>query len=135
MESDIFVLKHILPFMIPIVALLIPIVAIVAHYVSKASRERAIHETVRQLSAAGQPIPQQLLDGSAFRTDEPPSASKGSPHYHLRAGAVNLAVGLGLAGMFFVMRPSSWLWAIGLIPLCLGVAFLVLWKYESTHPA
>ncbi|MFO1253810.1 MAG: DUF6249 domain-containing protein [Inhella sp.] len=135
MESDIFVLKHILPFMIPIVALLIPIVAIVAHYVSKSSRERAIHETVRQLSAAGQPIPPQLLDGSAFRSEEAPSASKGSPHYHLRAGAVNLAVGLGLAGMFFVMRPSSWLWAIGLIPLCLGAAFLVLWKYESKHPA
>lgn len=135
MESDIFVLKHILPFMIPIVALLIPIVAIVAHYVGKASRERAIHETVRQLSAAGQPIPPQLLDGSAFRSDEAPSSNKNHPLYHLRAGAINLAVGLGLAGMFFVMRPNSWLWAIGLIPLCLGLAFLLLWQYERKHPA
>ncbi len=133
MDSDTF--KHIAPFLIPLVALLIPIVAIVAHYINKSQRERAIHDTVRQLSAAGQPIPPQLLDGSAFRGDEDSGARKASPNGQLRAGAVNVGVGLGLMGMFFVMRPGSWLWGIGLVPLCLGLALLAVWSYEKKQPA
>ena len=132
MDADIF--KHFAPFMIPIVALLIPIVAIIAHYVNKSQRERAIHDTVRQLSAAGQPIPPQLLDGSAFRSDDGVER-KPNGTGQLRAAAVNIGVGLGLMGMFFVMRPGSWLWGIGLVPLCLGLALLAVWSYEKKQPA
>ena len=54
MDPD--VLRHNFPLLIPILALMIPIVAIVAHYVSKSNRERQCHETIRELVKAGQPI-------------------------------------------------------------------------------
>ncbi|MBB5205681.1 putative membrane protein [Inhella inkyongensis] len=130
---DTLELRHILPFLIPIVALLIPIVAIIAYYVNKTRHEEAVHETVRRLSAAGQPIPPQLLDGSAFRGEDSASP-RNTATTQLRSGVINLAAGLGLMGMFAVMRPGSWLWAIGLVPVCLGLGFLLLWKLEPRTP-
>ena len=130
---DTFELRHIMPFLIPIVGMLIPIVAIIAYYINKTRREEAIHETVRRLSAAGQPIPPQLLDGSAFRSDDN-AQPRNAAATQLRSGVINLAVGLGLMGMFAVMRPGSWIWALGMVPVCLGLGFLLLWKLESRTP-
>jgi hypothetical protein len=31
-------------------------------------------------------------------------------------------------GMFAVISPGSWLWAIGFVPLGLGLALLLLWR-------
>ncbi|WP_204302016.1 hypothetical protein, partial [Klebsiella pneumoniae] len=49
------------PLLIPILALMIPMAAIVSHYLSKANSERLRHETIRELARAGQPIPPELL--------------------------------------------------------------------------
>jgi hypothetical protein len=112
---------------IPVLALLIPIVAIVAHYVAKAYGERQRHETIREFARAGQPVPPELLaDGP--EGDWPRAQQGGAPHHRLLLpGAVNVGLGLGLMGMFAVLSPGSWLWAIGLVPLCLGLGLLVLW--------
>lgn len=124
-------LRHVMPFVIPILALLIPIVAVVAHYVSKTHRDRERHETIRQLVKAGQPVPSDLLRGPDFKdSDYESRENRKSRNYYLQAGVVNTAIGLGLMGMFIAMRPSSWLWAIGLIPVCLGLGFLLLWNIE-----
>jgi hypothetical protein len=50
------------PILIPIVALLIPIVGIIAGVTLKITRLQLLHETVRQISANGQPIPPELLN-------------------------------------------------------------------------
>jgi uncharacterized membrane protein len=50
------------PILIPIVALLIPIVGIIAGAVLKIQKLQLLHETIRVLSANGQQIPQELLD-------------------------------------------------------------------------
>lgn len=50
------------PILVPIVALLIPIVAIIANALLKNSRLQLLQETVRQLSKNGQPIPPELLN-------------------------------------------------------------------------
>ncbi|MRW86663.1 hypothetical protein GJ698_21560 [Pseudoduganella sp. FT26W] len=50
------------PILIPIVALLIPIVGIIAGAVLKVQKLQLLHETIRALSANGQQIPQELLD-------------------------------------------------------------------------
>jgi hypothetical protein len=55
-------LTSVSPILIPIVALLIPIVGIIAGAVLKVQKLQLLHETIRVLSANGQPIPQQLLD-------------------------------------------------------------------------
>ena len=46
---------------IPLLGLLIPIVAIVAHYLAKAHADRQRHETLREFARAGQPVPPELL--------------------------------------------------------------------------
>jgi len=50
------------PLLIPIIALLIPIVWIIAWAVLKATRLQLLHETIRHISASGQPIPPELLN-------------------------------------------------------------------------
>lgn len=47
--------------LIPIMALLIPVVAIISAAVMRITRLNLLHETVRILSANGQPIPPELL--------------------------------------------------------------------------
>lgn len=125
------VLRDNFPVLIPILALMIPIVAIVAHYLTKSRREQALHETVRELVKAGQPIPPELLRGADFKdSDYEERESRKSRNYYLQAGVVNTSIGIGLMGMFLAMRPGGWLWAIGLIPFCLGLGFLLLWSFD-----
>lgn len=122
------------PLLIPILALLIPIVAIVAHHIGKAHGERQRHETMRELIKAGQPIPPELLadaqDSDWYRTRR----NHANPNRSLVPAVINIATGLGLMGMFAVMKPGAWLWAIGLIPLCLGLGLMVLWAVERKQP-
>jgi hypothetical protein len=55
-------LNELSPLLIPIIALLIPIVGIIAAVALKITRLHLLHETVRHLSANGQPIPPELLN-------------------------------------------------------------------------
>lgn len=109
---------------IPILGLLIPVVAILAHYVGKAYGERLRHQTIREFARAGHPVPPELL---ADTQDERTQRVTNNPNRILVPGAINVGVGLGLMGMFALMRPGSWLWGIGLVPLCLGLGLVVLW--------
>lgn len=56
------VLNELSPNLIPIIALLIPIVGIIAGVALKITRLNLLHETVRQLGANGQTIPPELLN-------------------------------------------------------------------------
>jgi len=56
-----YLLQDMSPLLIPIIALLIPIVGVVAWAVVKVNQAHLLHETVRILSANGQPIPPELL--------------------------------------------------------------------------
>ena len=55
------VLNDLSPILIPIIALLIPIVSIISWAVLKVVRLNLLHETIRHLSQQGQPIPPELL--------------------------------------------------------------------------
>jgi Domain of unknown function (DUF6249) len=125
-------LAHLAPFLIPIVGLCIPIVAIVMGVLSKMRRTELMHETVRQLVAQGREIPPQLLDGSLL-AGRPAGGNSAwqNKSGQLIFGATNVGVGLGVMVMFYAMSPGDWLWAIGCIPLFVGIALLVAWKMES----
>ncbi|MGO4381107.1 hypothetical protein [Pseudoduganella sp. RAF53_2] len=56
-----YLLQDMSPLLIPIIALLIPIVGVIAWAVVKVNQAHLLHETVRILSANGQPIPPELL--------------------------------------------------------------------------
>lgn len=120
------------PLIIPILGLCIPIVAIVMGVLSRMRRAELMHETVRQLVAQGREIPPQLLDGSLL-ADRPAGGNSSwqNKSGQLIFGATNVAAGLGVMVMFYAMRPGEWLWAIGCIPLFVGIALLVVWKMES----
>jgi len=127
-------LANMAPLLIPVLALLIPIVAIIGSFVTRSRREELLHETLRQLSERGQPIPPELLNGCAV-------AERRDVHKLIRdrnslqiAGSVNVAAGLGLVVMFMAMSPQSWLWAIGCLPLFIGVALLLVWKSQKNQP-
>jgi hypothetical protein len=47
----------------------------------------------------------------------------------LRSGLVLVGVGLGVGMFLFVQHQNAW--PAGLIPLLMGVAFLITWKIES----
>jgi Domain of unknown function (DUF6249) len=112
---------------IPVLGLLIPIIAIFAHYLGKAYSERQRHQTIREFVRAGQPIPPELLAETQDGDGQRAQPGKANPNRVLLPGAINVGLGLGLMGMFAVMSPGSWLWSIGLVPLCLGLGLVLLW--------
>jgi len=127
---DFIDLRHIVPFLVPIVALMIPIVAIVMGIQAKMRREQLLHETLRQLADKGQPLPPELM---AQLTGEPVDRAevhRRSMTTSLQVGAVNFAAGLGLTLMFYLMNPGSWLWAIGCLPGFIGLALMAVWWFD-----
>lgn len=125
-----FDIQSALPLFIPILALFIPIVAIVSHYLGKAHSERQRHETIRELARAGQPIPPELLADVQDSDFQRARRDQANPNRILVPAVINIAVGLGLMGMFSMMMPGAWLWSIGLLPLLIGVALAVYWAVE-----
>ena len=104
-----------------VLALMIPIAAIVGGVIIKLRRMQTNHATIRRLGELGQPIPQELLVAR-----DP--YSRWSPKHQLHVGAINVGVGLGLMMMFYAMKPGGWMWTIGCVPFF--VAMLVVWRLE-----
>ena len=123
-------LKHIAPFLIPILALSIPIVAIMWSNRTRMHNATLLHETLRHLSELGRPIPEGLLD-ELNQLPATNSARNWTPRSSLRAGVINIAVGAALSLLFLVMQPNDWFWAIGMIPLFIGIGLLVISRSDS----
>jgi hypothetical protein len=50
----------------------------------------------------------------------------------LTIGVILSAIGLGIALLFvFIAGPDEGIWSIGLIPLLLGIGYLILWRLEK----
>lgn len=123
-------LKHLAPFAVPLMALLIPIIAIIMNGLVRIKRNRYLHETIRLMTEKGLPIPPELI--SAVVGDSRQQPKTWSPAAQLRSGIINIAIGLGLMLLFQEMHPEeNWLWAVGMIPFMIGVGFLLIWWIES----
>jgi uncharacterized protein DUF6249 len=103
------------------VALFIPIVffvcllgAVALTLRFRTSQERERHETLRKMVEKGMEIPTAML--------VPPSR----PTSDLRRGLVLVGLGLGLVPL--LMFTAEKLWAIGLVAILMGVAFLISWR-------
>jgi hypothetical protein len=92
------------------------IVALVLYY--KLRREQMVHEAIASLAEKGLPVPPGLL----ARSPQP------TGNRDLRSGLILIGLGIGLALFFSSVAPS--IWAIGLIPGLIGVAFLVTWHFD-----
>lgn len=110
---------------VPIVALLvifggpILIVAIVSR--NNRRKREMVHQTIDHIIAQGKDVPVELLDA----LDKGSNGKSG-----LARGTVNIALGLGIGGMFLA-NAGVGAASIGLIPLAIGLAQLLVWKLEG----
>jgi len=103
------------------VAMFAMIIACVWLGVSQRSRRaRLLHETLRLMIEKGQPIPPELLQS--------PDGGR-RPRNDLRTGLVFISIGVGFGALLLTEGDRDW--PIALIPLLIGVAFLVARKMEN----
>jgi hypothetical protein len=95
-----------------------PIIIVIAILVHKAARTRRIHQTVVALAEKGLPIPPDLFV-------DRPSPDNSSP---LHKGVILIAVGAGLTIFFLSLPNRHAAWGVGIIPLLIGVGYLIVWK-------
>jgi hypothetical protein len=82
----------------------------------RAQRNQLVYDTAVKLADKGQSVPPQL-----FENLNPPGSD-------LRRGVVLVMFGLALCiGLYEVGAP----WTFGLIPLFMGVGFLIVWQIEG----
>lgn len=123
-------LKHLAPFAVPILALCIPILVVLMRSIERIKRNNNLHATIRQLSEQGAPIPLELINAATI--DQTPVKKSWTAESQLRAGVINIAIGLGLMLLFLAMRPEEeWLWVIGAIPTLVGLGFILIWRIEA----
>jgi len=96
----------------------VAVVALVAGL--RLKRNKLLHETMRAMIDKGQPIPPELLQ---------PPTPKRRPRSDLRRGLVLAGIGVGLTVWLALEGGNQW--ALGLIPLLMGLGFLVTWKVEQ----
>lgn len=100
-----------------------PVIIVIAILVYKAHRASLIHETVARLVEKGLPIPPELF------ADKPENEKS-----VLQKGVLLIALGAGLIVMFLTQEGTHAPWGIGMIPLLIGVGYLIVWKLEKRAP-
>ena len=84
----------------------------------KTRRNQLLHETALKLVEKGQPVPAALF------------VDQREPHSNLRRGVVLIMAGLGISLSLYLFGMQFW--TFGIIPLFMGVGYLIVWKLEST---
>lgn len=103
-----------------ILAFSTPVIIVIAILVHKARRTNRIHQTVVALAEKGLPIPPDLF------VDRAPVETNSTLH----KGVILTAVGLGLI-IFFLTTERHGPWGAGMIPLLMGLGYLIVWKLEG----
>ena len=98
-----------------------PVIIVLAILMHRARRTQRIHETVLKLAEKGLPIPPDLF------IDRPPEDMRSSLH----KGVVLIAVGLGLTIFFLTLPERNVPWGVGMIPLLIGIGYMIVWWLES----
>ena len=111
------------------VAILVPlssfamIIAIIGIGVSaKVKRNNAWHQTIRLMIEKGQPIPPELLR---------PQVASRRPRSDLRSGLLFVALGAAVMIAAWMGHFQGIVLGLSLVPLFIGIAFLITWKIES----
>jgi hypothetical protein len=105
---------------IPIVAIVfgtaVPVLlaALVVWY--QLRKTERVHDLAIRLAEKGQPVPPELFAGTHSKQSD------------LRRGLVLIGLGIGLA---ICLAQFEAPWSIGLIPLFMGIGYLLVWKLET----
>jgi hypothetical protein len=108
-----------------------PIMIVAAVLYASYRKRRLVHETINAYVAAGKEIPAEVF--SSFHGDVRP------PRSNLHRGFIMVGLGAGIVVCFLAIGWEGAA-AIGAIPLCIGLAQLLIWKLErnggdGNHPA
>jgi len=126
---------------IEILALLIPIVAMVAIFTflsiavwsEERRKEREAHyrnELMKKMLEQPGPAADRILD--LMRGEEERATAQKREGRRL-GGLVTMAVGVGLALLFWALSPGTGLWTVGLIPFLIG-AVIFLFSIFGSRP-
>jgi hypothetical protein len=117
-HDDVPAVAIVVPVVLFLVVLLIVVVGLYVAFRKDAHR----HETIRKLIEKEAPIPPELLTPQTRRSD-------------LRRGLIFMGSGLGLAIALVVMPNTEKAWALGAIPLFIGMGYLIAWRIEGRSSA
>jgi hypothetical protein len=96
----------------------VTIVWLVLRY--RTSRNQLVYDTAVKLAEKGQPVPAELF------TNLNPTGSD------LRRGFLLIMLGVAICICLYELGVP---WTFGLIPLLMGVGFLIVWRLESREAA
>ncbi len=100
-----------------------PIIIVAIALFASHRKRRLTHNTIAAFVESGKEVPPEVLAGLHRET---------SPRSNLHKGIVMVGIGLGVFS-FFALAGSAAVGALGLIPLFIGIAQLVVWKLEKRN--
>jgi hypothetical protein len=111
--------------LIPITAIVftfgMPIMIVAVVLYSSYRKKRLMHDTINQYVSSGKDIPPEVLKGLQKEI---------TPKNNLHRGLVMSGIGIGIFACFTIMDSMDAA-ALGLIPLFIGLAQLLIWKLEN----
>ncbi|MGB5346205.1 MAG: DUF6249 domain-containing protein [Woeseia sp.] len=116
--------------MIPIVMFIAIALVLILFYYYKYLARRELQRTVRIALERGQDLSPELLD----RLGEP----RKSAYSDLRRGFIAIGIAAGLSGFGFALGEEDALrplLASSMLPLFIGFAYLILWRFNSSRQA
>ena len=109
-----------LPMMVETLGFITMVIVIVWLNVAAGERRgKRTHETIRLMIEKGQPVPPELFLDPKFAR----------PRNDLRRGVAWIAAGTGIMGAF--LASNNHFWSLGLIPLLMGIGYIVVWKIQG----
>lgn len=124
------------PFLIPIAAMAIPIVAIVTNYCQRRDLLHAWHHQRMAALEKGIELPAVPPELANAFTDRQACAGPKKPESHLLAGLILMAVGGGVALLLHTMRSLTGFdfAVVGAVPGFIGVALLLYYSHIRSRP-
>ena len=111
---------------VPIVSMIVIGLVIVAFFYFRNKARSALQGTIQQAMEKGQELTPELIDRLA--------GPKPGPDRDLRRALIWLAVGIGFVLFGAIIQEEDAfraLAAIGMFPVLVGIAYLVMWKFTD----
>ncbi len=117
--------------LIPAVAAIVllfggPVLVVAIVSANNRRKREMVHQTIDRVIEQGRDVPVELLDAL--------DKGKHSGKTTLSRGMTNVALGIGIGVALFALAGAD-VAALGLIPLCIGVAQLAVWNIERKQSA
>lgn len=116
-------MKGDIPGMAPLIVAIVfgfPVAIVVVVLIFRQRRNAMLHKTLAAMIDKGVPIPPELLTPAERR-----------PKSDLRRGITLVATGIGMV-VFFALQHEE-VWGLGLIPLLIGIGYLVVWRLDPNR--